>query len=87
MKGDSVFACTDGIPERANPSGALFGWQRLKDTLQSVPPGAFCASSVLDASHAFAGAMPAGDDTSLIEILVPDLSDFAQRRPLVSPVP
>ncbi len=69
--GDLVVMFTDGLVERANPSGKLFGDRRLRGALQgqSVADAAALVTlrdRLLGAVEAFAAGQTAEDDTTLI---------------------
>jgi phosphoserine phosphatase RsbU/P len=66
-KGDRIFLYTDGIPERANAKGELFGIERLREKLTAIPRAGL--ASLLDGLmvtlDSFATHQPAADDITI----------------------
>jgi sigma-B regulation protein RsbU (phosphoserine phosphatase) len=67
-RGDIVVFYTDGITERENEAGEMFGLDRLKTAViehRDQDPEALIAS-VLDVLDRFAGAKPHADDVTIV---------------------
>ena len=78
--GDVLVFYTDGITEARNPSGELFGDDRLRELLAGCArlSAEECASQVLQAARQFA-AGSLGDDVALLVLRVPALGVSSQR--------
>ena len=68
--GDTLFLYTDGVTEAMDPAGALFGEQRLEETLRAAPDGdpASVCRIVRAAVAAFAAGAPAADDLTVLAV-------------------
>jgi sigma-B regulation protein RsbU (phosphoserine phosphatase) len=65
--GDQIIFYTDGITEAQNPTGEMFGVERLDETLQSCSPGAKeLIRATLENLEKFAAGHPADDDRTLL---------------------
>jgi serine phosphatase RsbU (regulator of sigma subunit) len=68
--GDGLVLVTDGITEARSPDGALFGEERLADTLTTLPAGAPTAATLLQsvttAVAAFTGDTSLDDQAALV---------------------
>lgn len=65
--GDQIVFYTDGITDATDPSGQLFGLERLDDVLNDCHEGADgLIRAVLDAVERFTQAQPAEDDRTLL---------------------
>ena len=66
--GDLLVLLTDGIEESMNPSGLLFGRQRVLDLLRQTKhqPAAHIVHELHQAVHAFQGGSDAHDDATAI---------------------
>lgn len=64
---DQIIFYTDGITEAQNPSGEMFGTQRLDQLLESCRPAAdSLIRAVLEAVDQFTAGRPADDDRTLV---------------------
>ena len=81
--GDRLLIFTDGLPEARGPGGAIFGQERLEQTLERAP-GATAAAmleGVFDACDAFSdGAPPADDQTAIVMALAPSAAARGRTR-------
>jgi sigma-B regulation protein RsbU (phosphoserine phosphatase) len=70
--GDVILYYTDGIPERRNEAGDVFGYERLSDALNRYVSEAAptILQKILDDLNDFAGGLPADDDMTLIVLKV-----------------
>ena len=68
--GDTLFLYTDGVTEAMDTAGALFGEQRLEETLSAAPDGdpASINRLVRAAVAAFAAGAPAADDLTVLAV-------------------
>jgi sigma-B regulation protein RsbU (phosphoserine phosphatase) len=65
--GDQIIFYTDGITEAQNPTGEMFGEQRLDDVLEACRPGAReLIRATLENLAAFTAGHPADDDRTLL---------------------
>jgi len=66
--GDVIAAITDGIYEYANPSGEMFGEQRVVAVVRehAAAPVGQILGHVVDAVEAFASGAPQNDDMTLL---------------------
>jgi sigma-B regulation protein RsbU (phosphoserine phosphatase) len=72
--GDVVVLYSDGIPERTNAEGDLFGYERTFAALREACAGGAAAADIVDhlmsASRQFAGSAPQEDDMTCVVIRV-----------------
>ena len=70
--GDRLLFFTDGLPELLDEGGALFGYDRVRESFGSVASGS--VSGVVDAlfaaADAFRGARPPDDDITVVAVAV-----------------
>ena len=82
--GDALFLYTDGVTEALDPAGALFGDDRLVETLSVVPstdPESICRT-VRAVVAAFAAGAPAADDLTVLAVkFVSRLQRFVRTFP------
>ncbi len=65
--GDCLALYTDGVTEARNPTGDLYGTDRLHAAARAAPPGAAAlGQAILDDVLRFAAGRPAGDDLTLV---------------------
>jgi sigma-B regulation protein RsbU (phosphoserine phosphatase) len=69
--GDMLVLVTDGLLERSNPSGAMFGDEKLEVTLGRVrgQPAAEVLDALFDAAKKFGRGAPWADDTTAMVIV------------------
>jgi phosphoserine phosphatase RsbU/P len=78
--GDSMIAFTDGVTEASDPSGTLFGTERLEVALGDAPDATAhaLAGTLQDAVRRFEGDAPPSDDlTVLVLRYQPEANDHA----------
>jgi serine phosphatase RsbU (regulator of sigma subunit) len=66
--GTRVIAVSDGVVECSDPSGKMFGADRLRETICSAPPG-HAFDAVLDHVRRFSQGTQS-DDVSIVEVLI-----------------
>jgi serine phosphatase RsbU (regulator of sigma subunit) len=73
--GDAVLLMTDGVPERFNPDGDMFGYDRTSALLPSLTTTS--ASEIVDqvvqAAEAWAEGRPQDDDVTVVVVKMRDL--------------
>jgi len=80
--GDRLFLYSDGITEYANPSGEMFGDQRMIDFFRErlQPPLDAVAKNFMESLHCFGEGIPPADDVSLFCIQFNASSKTKRRR-------
>jgi sigma-B regulation protein RsbU (phosphoserine phosphatase) len=70
VPGDAVVLYTDGVTEREDPSGALFGRQRLRRLLRGLDGASArqVVDAVFEAADAFAKGAPQRDDMTVVVV-------------------
>ena len=67
--GDTVTFYSDGVSEALNPSGQVFGTERLAGALQKATTGAEAArAAVVDAVRAFSAGADQSDDVTMVSL-------------------
>jgi sigma-B regulation protein RsbU (phosphoserine phosphatase) len=66
--GDTIVFYSDGVTERSNPDGELYGIERLKDAARRtrLDPARLALYSILGEVQGWSGGLPPEDDTTLI---------------------
>jgi sigma-B regulation protein RsbU (phosphoserine phosphatase) len=68
LPGDTLVLYTDGVVEVMNPSGEMFGVERLEDVIRRQGAARDLVDAVVDATRAFAGRRGYEDDFTLVII-------------------
>jgi len=74
IPGDCLILYTDGLTECADAADALFGKKRLEDVLLTLPEESSTddiLGAIIKAQLAFSGAIPRGDDITVVVIKIP----------------
>jgi sigma-B regulation protein RsbU (phosphoserine phosphatase) len=65
--GDALLLCTDGVTEARNPSGEMYGPERLVEAVKSAPADVeTLGKTVLGDVRRFAAGRPQGDDMTVV---------------------
>lgn len=78
-EGDALIVGSDGLAEQEDPTGALFGYERLTQVCRTATGSALeVANAVLAAVAGHARSQPPSDDRTLL-VLVRDDADTGGR--------